>query len=470
MFDAPLDAQPSWNALHEVLRDPSRNFLFDHLGAAEDEQNVVVRPDCADLPYFLRAYFAFKLGLPFGWSRCSRGENGVPPVCGDFATQSDPFPTTARRQGSRSCRRGRTRTRSGTWEIEREAHGGVLPHDARRRSAVGRRAHAGRRRHGRLLPGRALRPSRSGRARSSPTRTATSSSWPSASPQTATSGGVLLAVDGQPDGTVARKRFWRGNFLFAVDPALGSAGFKRFRPVDARPDHRQVASPRRTPSCATTRWTSTRAASRASTTRWTTSCRPRRSIRTQALLETIDALEEQVKTRVNSVDNGRKFLASGKAGGRHARRREDLRDDRRLGGLLDAVARPAPAHRDRRGARRSRRASRDGRSGTRCRRARRAEQVRAELEARLREGAPRPHVQVRAQRRVATGSCRCRTSSTARRRSRWPTTRTTASRRAGARRRAATRRRPARAHAPAAQVAKMNGYRNWFHERKRPPR
>ncbi len=31
----------------------------------------------------------------------------------------------------------------------------------------------------------------------------------------------LLAVDGQPDGTVARKRFWRGNFLFAQDPALG---------------------------------------------------------------------------------------------------------------------------------------------------------------------------------------------------------------------------------------------------------
>jgi hypothetical protein len=27
-----------------------------------------------------------------------------------------------------------------------------------------------------------------------------------------------------------------------------------------------------------------------------------------------------------------------------------------------------------------------------------------------------------------------------------------------------------RAHAPAAQVAKMLGYRSWFHERKRPPR
>src|SRR4029078_12570766 len=43
--------------------------------------------------------------------------------------------------------------------------------------------------------------------------------------------GVFLAVDGQPDGTVARKRFWRGNFLFAHNPALGGPVFKRFRPI-----------------------------------------------------------------------------------------------------------------------------------------------------------------------------------------------------------------------------------------------
>ena len=50
-------------------------------------------------------------------------------------------------------------------------------------------------------------------------------------PQTSGAAGVFLAVDGQPDGTVARKRFWRGNFLFAQDPALGGPGFKRFRPI-----------------------------------------------------------------------------------------------------------------------------------------------------------------------------------------------------------------------------------------------
>ena len=37
LFDDPLDAAPSWPALHEVLRDPSRNFLFDHLGLGEDD-------------------------------------------------------------------------------------------------------------------------------------------------------------------------------------------------------------------------------------------------------------------------------------------------------------------------------------------------------------------------------------------------------------------------------------------------
>ena len=76
LFDAPLHDELSWPALHVVLRDKSRNFLFNYLGLGEDEKNLVYRPDCADLPYFLRAYFAFKMGLPFGYSKCSRGGGG----------------------------------------------------------------------------------------------------------------------------------------------------------------------------------------------------------------------------------------------------------------------------------------------------------------------------------------------------------------------------------------------------------
>ena len=81
LFDAPLDEALSWPALHEVLRDQSRNFLHNHLGLNEDSMGLVIRPDCADLPYFLRAYFAFKMGLPFGYAKCTRGGGGEPPRC-----------------------------------------------------------------------------------------------------------------------------------------------------------------------------------------------------------------------------------------------------------------------------------------------------------------------------------------------------------------------------------------------------
>ncbi len=65
LFDAPLDRQLAFGALHEVLRDPARNLLHDHLGQGEDDggpRAPPISPDCADLPYFLRAYFAYKLG------------------------------------------------------------------------------------------------------------------------------------------------------------------------------------------------------------------------------------------------------------------------------------------------------------------------------------------------------------------------------------------------------------------------
>ena len=86
LFDAPLDAQPSYRALHEVLRDQRRNVLFNYLGLGEDR--LVVRPDCADFPYFLRAYFAFKMGLPVGYSNCSRGGGGKPPKCYRWASSA----------------------------------------------------------------------------------------------------------------------------------------------------------------------------------------------------------------------------------------------------------------------------------------------------------------------------------------------------------------------------------------------
>jgi hypothetical protein len=49
--------------------------------------------------------------------------------------------------------------------------------------------------------------------------------------QTDTSPGMLFAVDGHPDLSIGRKRFWRGAFLFVDDLSWGAGGFKAFRPV-----------------------------------------------------------------------------------------------------------------------------------------------------------------------------------------------------------------------------------------------
>ncbi len=81
LFDAPLDKEPSWPALYNVLRDKSRNVLFNYLGLGEDEIPMALKPDCTDMVYYLRAYFAFKMGLPFGYSKCTRGGGGTPPKC-----------------------------------------------------------------------------------------------------------------------------------------------------------------------------------------------------------------------------------------------------------------------------------------------------------------------------------------------------------------------------------------------------
>src|SRR4029079_14106463 len=44
---------------------------------------------------FLRAYFAFKLGLPFGYSKCTRGGNGQAPKCPQWwnIQKEEPPPT-----------------------------------------------------------------------------------------------------------------------------------------------------------------------------------------------------------------------------------------------------------------------------------------------------------------------------------------------------------------------------------------
>ena len=495
MFDAPLDAQPSWNALHEVLRDRSRNFLFDHLDAAEDEQNVPVRPDCADLPYFLRAYFAFKLGLPFGWSHCSRGENGTPPTCTDFASSSDPFPSKDPVAGAapppnldqapakQEARRpvpvlpawaDPDREREGPWEVNVKRLGEFF------RTTLADAAQSG--------AGRTPADDETGdyypiRLSQETLRPGTIFADPYGHvlvvakriAQTPTSGGVLLAVDGQPDGTVARKRFWRGNFLFAVDPALGSAGFKRFRPVvrDSRPTSgpngikkmRHLGNAELADFSPTDQYTG---GVEGFYDKMDDVLSPAPLDPTQALLETVQALEEQVKTRVVSVENGRRFLEAGKDaaempdGAKIFETTGEWEDfstpsrDLRLLIAID-VAKGLPS----RIARRPERYAMP--SGTT------PEQVRASLEARL---ATELRTRTFEYKRSDGSSWKLTLEQVAERQAalemaynpndcveaRWgaPEGSDEAS--------------TCHAHAPVPQVAKMQSYRAWFHERRRPPR
>jgi hypothetical protein len=464
LFDAPLDAQPTWSALHDVLRDRSRNFLYDHLGTAEDDQNVVIRPDCADLPYFLRAYFAYKLGLPFGWSRCSRGESGVAPVCTDFATQSTPFPAKDGKEPELPAWADPARTEGWESNIKR------LAEFFRTTLADAVQSGAGRTPaddetgdyYPIALTAETLRP---GTIFADPYGHVLVVAKRIA--QTPTSGGVLLAVDGQPDGTVARKRFWRGNFLFAVDPTLGSAGFKRFRPIVR---DRVTGKWRRLANGELPDYSQDQYAGGVEGfyDKVDDVLSPAPLDPEQALLETIAALEEQVKTRVNSVDNGRKFLASGKSaadmpdGAKIFETTGDWEDfstpsrDLRLLIAID-VARGFPARVARRPERYAMPADRSG------------DQVRGELEVRLaRELVARRFRYVR-----SDGSdWELALDDVARRETslemaynpndcvelRWGAAAGTPE--------AAT----CQAHAPAVQLGKMASYRSWFHERKRPPR
>jgi hypothetical protein len=295
LFDAPLDQQPTWNALHEVLRDAGRNFLFDHLGAKEDELGYVIRPDCADLPFFLRAYFAFKMGLPFGYSKCSRGGAGQPPSCVDWSTNQDA--SAAQRPGVVASFAHFVR-----YTLADGVHSGTgrapANDDATDYYSV-------------ALTAQSLRP---GTVYADPYGHVLVLA--KRIPQTPDAGGMFLAVDGQPDGTVARKRFWRGNFLFSLDPANGSPGFKRFRPIvkDASGKlHRLTnAEIAKDPDYADFSLDEYAHGVDGFYDAMDDVMSPEPLDPVRALEEIVDALEEQVKTRVQSVDNGRKFAATGK--------------------------------------------------------------------------------------------------------------------------------------------------------------
>jgi hypothetical protein len=134
-------------------------------------------------------------------------------------------------------------------------------------------------------------------------------------PQSGGAAGVFLAVDGEPDGTVARKRFWRGTFLFAHEPALGSPGFKRFRPIvrEANGSLRRLTNAEiaKDPQYGDFSLEQSQLGVEAFYDRMDEVMSPAPLDPLRAMKGAIDSLEEQVKTRVGSVENGRKFQNSG---------------------------------------------------------------------------------------------------------------------------------------------------------------
>jgi len=286
LFDAPPGEDVAFRPLHEALRDPDRNFLHDHLGLGEDDAGsataLVVTPDCADLPYVLRAYFAWKLDLPVAYRPCDRGGAGAPPRCGTPVVRT----RWTRGAGARE-------------EFQRFHHAlkdGV--HSGNARAALAAEATDF---YPVLLERDALRP---GTIFADPYgHTLMIVKWV---PQTADRGGLLLAVDAQPDLSVGRKRFWEGNFLFGDDTVAAGPGFKAMRPAAPRP----LSNAALRDANGFVPFSLEQAAMTADAfyARMAKLINPDGLTPAAAHAETLAALVEQLEARVESVDRGEEYV------------------------------------------------------------------------------------------------------------------------------------------------------------------
>lgn len=231
LFTAPRGEDLAWKRFDLVSADARRNLLHDAHGWSEDaasgEGGLRLKPDCADLPYFLRAYFAWKRQLPFGFRRCSRGK-GKAPACGML--RSTVGPPENEPDASRPGELGAVQKffkRTLAWGVHSGNGRTALDADdtdfypvALRRDAL-RPGTTYADPYGHLFVLVEWVPAEKGKP------------------------GILYAVDGQPDGSITRKRFWEGNFLWNPDPTLGGSGFKAFRPhrVEKAGDGKVVVVP-----------------------------------------------------------------------------------------------------------------------------------------------------------------------------------------------------------------------------------
>jgi hypothetical protein len=294
LFDAPPGESLSFRPLAPALRDPSRNFLWGYLRLGEDDprnrQALPASPDCADLPYYLRAYFAWKLGLPFGFRDCDRGTSSATPRCGALFTNEEPA------EGKSALLVFRQFLR----KLANTVHSGSA------RTAIGDEASDF---YPVPLTREALRP---GMIYADPYgHVLVVVKWV---PQSGTRGGLLLAVDGQPDGSIGRKRFWEGTFLFATGVPSAGPGFKAFRPLDKSgeaalaPLSNQALEKDKSGRFAPISREQEKMSQEAFYARMGKLINPQGLDPRAAYEETLSALVEQLEARVGSVDNGEKYM------------------------------------------------------------------------------------------------------------------------------------------------------------------
>jgi hypothetical protein len=289
LFDAPVDQSLDFRPLHQALRDPTRNFLYGFLGLREDDPKnkaaIPATPDCADLPYYLRAYFAWKLGLPVGFRDCDRGTDARPPKCSSLTTNEDvPAGRGAGdlaavkaffRQMSNHVQSGSARTALDDEETD------YYPVRLDRKGLRPGVVYADPYGHVMMIV-----------------------RWVE---QTPDHGGLLLAVDGQPDTSVGRKRFWEGTFLFTNDTKSAGPGFKAFRPLTRGATG--ALEPVRNAAIGGAADAAHAPFSDEQGKLSPDAFYARMGLEPAAAYgETLDALVEQLKVRVGSVDNGETFM------------------------------------------------------------------------------------------------------------------------------------------------------------------
>ncbi len=285
------DERSSWKSLNEVTEMKDWNFLYNHLSLDEDnpsEKNkVVMQPDCADNPFYLRAYFAWKLGLPFGFHESDRGALGRAPGVGRWITNETPISRSNSTQKFNAyLRMVANGVHSGTARAAmNNENADYYPVELNRGSLRPGVVFADPYGHTLILVNQL--------------------------PQSGDQPGVLLSVDAQPDKTIAIKRFWKGNFLFATSEVIGEPGFKAFRPIEVHNGaFRLLKSGELTENSGHIPFSLQQKGMKSEDFYHSMErvINPKPLDPETALLDLIKALHEQLMVRVNSVETGEKYM------------------------------------------------------------------------------------------------------------------------------------------------------------------